>query len=111
MQKYIKKFGLLLVCIVFSLIALVGCGEDTPEGPAVIDVFEFKQESYEILLGETANVELNIDEAADKTIIEYSSEDPSIATFAKGILKGVAVGETNISISYVNETKKCESYC
>ena len=104
MQKYIKKFGLLLVCIVFSLIALVGCGEDTPEGPAVIDVFEFKQESYEILLGETANVELNIDEAADKTIIEYSSEDPSIATFAKGILKGVAVGETNISISYVNET-------
>ena len=104
MQKYIKKIGLLLVCIVFSLIALVGCGEETPEGPAVIGVFEFKQESYEILLGETLNVELNIDEKADKTIIEYSSEDPSVATFAKGILKGVAVGETNITISYVNES-------
>ncbi len=104
MQKQIKKIGLLLVCIVISLVTLVGCGEDTPEGPAVINEFGFKEASYEILLGETVNVELNIDEAADKTIIEYSSENTSIATFSKGILKGVAVGETNITISYVNET-------
>ena len=104
MQKQIKRIGLLLVCIVLSLITLVGCGEDEPEGPAVIDVFGFKEESYEILLDETVTVELNIDEAADKTIIEYSSENTNIATFSKGILKGVAVGETNITISYVNET-------
>ena len=104
MQKQIKKIGLLLVCIVISLVTLVGCGEETPEGPAVINEFGFKEASYEILLGETVNVELNIDEAADKTIIEYSSENTSIATFSKGILKGVAVGETNITISYVNET-------
>ena len=104
MQKQIKRIGLLLVCIVLSLITLVGCGEEEPEGPAVIDVFGFKEESYEILLDETVTVELNIDEAADKTIIEYSSENTNIATFSKGILKGVAVGETNITISYVNET-------
>ena len=104
MQKQIKKIGLLLVCIVISLVTLVGCGEETPEGPAVINEFGFKEASYEILLGETVSVELNIDEAADKTIIEYSSENTSIATFSKGILKGVAVGETNITISYVNET-------
>ena len=106
MQKYVLKLGLLFV-LVLSMFTLVGCGEDTPDepvGPAVIEVFDFKESSYELELGATLTVELNIDSNADMSIVQYSSKDSNIATFNKGILKGVAVGETEITISYVNET-------
>ena len=81
------------------------CGEKDPSVPEipVISVFDFKETAYEIELEERVTVELNIDEAADKAKIVYTSANPEVATFVSGILKGVSVGETTISISYKDE--------
>ena len=105
MQKSIKLF-LLMIAIVTVGCFLTSCGGDeTPEEPKVpvITTFEFKEASYEIELEERITVDLNLEEAVDKTKIVYTSANPKIATFVSGVLKGVAVGETTISIAYKDE--------
>ena len=101
MQKSIKLF-LLMIAVLTVGCFLTSCGEKEPEIP-VISTFDFKEASYTIELDERINVELNLEEAVNKDNIVYASTNPEVATFVAGVLKGVAVGETTISISYKDE--------
>ena len=99
MKKSIRIF-LLMIAVLTLGCFLTSCGE--PEFP-VISTFDFKEASYQLELDERVTVELNLDEIVDKSKIVYSSANPEIATFVNGVLKGVAVGETTISIAYKDE--------
>ncbi len=96
MQKSIKIFTLFVIALVFGLF-LTSCESKK------IETFGFKETSYTIKVEERIVVELTLDEKVIKDNIEYSSSNPEIATFAKGVLKGTGVGETTITISYKDE--------
>ncbi len=98
MQKSIKAITKFIVILLFGFI-LTGCGEEEPP-KVLIETFDFKEASYEIRVEDHVTVELLLDENVVKENIQYESKNPEIATFVKGILKGVAVGETTITISY-----------
>ena len=104
MQKSIKLF-LTMIAILTLGCFMASCGEETPEEPKVpvINTFAFKEASYEIELDERITVELDLEEAVKRENIVYTSANPEVATFVAGVLKGVSVGETTISISYKDE--------
>ena len=98
MQKSIKLF-LLTIAVLTIGFFLTSCGEKE----IIISTFDFKETSYTIELDAIVNVELNLEEAVIKENIVYASANPEVATFVSGVLKGVSVGETTISISYKDE--------
>ena len=104
MQKSIKLF-LTMIAILTLGCFMASCGDETPEEPKVpvINTFAFKEASYEIELDERLTVELDLEEAVKRENIVYTSANPEVATFVAGVLKGVSVGETTISISYKDE--------
>ena len=97
MQKSIKIFLLIIA------ILTMGCFLTSCKDKGIITTFDFKEAAYEIELDERVSVELNLEEAVKLDNIVYSSANPEIATFVSGVLKGVSVGETTISISYKDE--------
>ena len=97
MQKSIKLF-LLTIAVLTIGFFLTSCGKEK-----TISTFDFKESSYTIELDARINVELNLEEAVIRENIVYTSANPEVATFVSGVLKGVSVGETTISISYKDE--------
>ena len=96
MQKSIRKFSILIAVLVLGCFMLTGCDSK-------IETFGFKEAAYELILGDRVTVELELDEKVDTANIQYSSSDTNVATFTAGVLKGVAVGETTITISYKDD--------
>lgn len=96
MQKSFRKISIFIVLLVLGCFLLTGCGSK-------IKTFGFKEASYELILGDRVTVELELDDKIDTTNIQYSSANTEIATFTAGVLKGVSVGQTTITISYKDE--------
>ncbi|NLM32926.1 MAG: hypothetical protein GX203_01850 [Acholeplasmataceae bacterium] len=97
--KYVKQgLGLLRLIILVLLVGILSaCKQDEKE----IEL-SFIKTSYEIYVNEEVEVLLRLKNVKKKDIV-FESENPDIATFENGVLKGVSVGKTTISIMIKNK--------
>jgi len=95
----IKKIAFLFIAI-FTIIVFVGCDGSKIE-------LSFEKESYTVNVGEEINLLPNVVNPKNEEYkLVYSSENPDIATYVDGKVKGIKVGETNVKVSLEGNKEK-----
>ncbi len=100
-----KRFFLLFV-IVGLIATLASCASSKKYVKLTFD-----KDCYEIYKGQTIEVAPLINKGSNvgEVVIEYSSHDDSIATYANGKLQGVEYGTTVIKVVYANNVTICDT--
>ncbi len=94
MLKIRRRF-FLLVAVFGLVLTLASCAKSKDYVQ-----LDFDSEVYYVKVGETWNVEPNIDKGANVEVVtlNYSSSNGAVATYTDGVLTGVAAGETTIKV-------------
>ena len=93
-MKTIKNFKSLLLLLVIGLvtIVLIGCGSSKIE-------LSFEEQKYTIVVGHELDLEpVVVNEDDIEYELDYSSVDPTIATYKNGVVKGLKAGSVVVKV-------------